>query len=228
MSTSDSSLRQNVSVLNWALPATLVLLAIIYQLAAAQWASNSSSVSQTLGAYILLHILIGPLLVFSAFRLITHWLDEDERSKTQNQDREHQLASIIDTAADAILSTDADGKIVCWNLGAERLFGYAAQEITGHSLSVLLGEGAAVEVETRWLADMVRREGHVDKHETTCRDVLGHRIEVELTLTRLTDERGQSAGMSVVLRDITNRKRHEEENQLLNTRLNAQAAERSR
>jgi PAS domain S-box-containing protein len=205
-----------------------VFLAVLYQLITVYLGQNSRGFPSKASVEVLFHGVIIPLFSFWTLKRISRWLDEYLQIQKDVQSVEHRKASIINTAADAILSADAHSRVECWNTGAERLFGYAAGEITGRPFSVLLGEGAAAEVETRWLVETVQREGYVHKHETMCRDVLGRLIYVELTVTRLSGDRGESSGMSVILRDITSRKRREEVNRRLNTSLNQQAAERSR
>lgn len=134
---------------------------------------------------------------------------------------------ITATSADAILSINADGCIDSWNYGAERLFGFPAADALSHPFSALLGGDSSAEVESRWLIDEVRRTGSVQGHQTTCLDIDGGHIEVQLTATRLGDNSGEPAGMSIIMRDITRRRRREEETQRLNTTLNKQAAERN-
>ena len=66
-------------------------------------------------------------------------------------------------------------------------------------------------MESQWLIEEVRQAGFVRGHETTCHDARGQQVAVELTATHLTDDGGQSIGMSVILRDVTERKRREQE-----------------
>ena len=228
MSTVDNTLRQRINLLNWLLPPGFVFLAVLYQLIAVYVGQNSRGFLSKASVDVLFHFVIIPLISFWTLKSISRWLDEYLQTLKDVQGVEHRQASIIYTAADGILSIDAHCRIECWNTGAELLFGYAAAEIIGRPFAVLFGEGAAAEVEARWLVETVQREGHVRKHETMCRDVLGHLIDVELTTTRLNRDRGESSAMSVILRDITSRKRREEENRRLTASLNKQAAERSR
>lgn len=78
------------------------------------------------------------------------------------------------------------------------------------------------------MTEVVQQAGFIRGHETTCRDAAGVEIDVELTATLLTDEAGNSIGMSVILRDITSRRRRDEEIRRLNLSLNEQVAERTR
>lgn len=96
------------------------------------------------------------------------------------------------------------------------------------SLAKLFGGGEAAQVEFQWLVEEVKQAGFIRGHETTCRDAQGKEVIVELTATHLTDETGQFIGMSVILRDVTERRRREQEIRRLNASLNEQVAERTR
>jgi signal transduction histidine kinase len=98
----------------------------------------------------------------------------------------------------------------------------------GRPLSELFSNGQGASVELQWLQDTVRRAGYIRGHETTCRDFEDRQIIVELTGTDLRNDQGESVGISVILRDITNRKHREAEIQRLNASLNQQVAERTR
>jgi PAS domain S-box-containing protein len=167
-------------------------------------------------------------LTFGAITRIGVWLDEKEHAEKQARASEQRLASVIAASADAILILDPQGHIETSNRGAESLFDYASSQIDGRPLSDLLGDGESAEVEFRWLTDVVRQAGFVRNHETTCRNVQGKQVAVELTASLLTGEAREPLGMSVILRDITDRKHREEEIRKLNASLNEQVAERTR
>jgi PAS domain S-box-containing protein len=209
-------------------PLVLALLALTYQLGPARWIQSHYGDRADFYVDILLYGTLGPLLTFGAITRIGVWLDEKEHAERQARTSEQRLASVIAASADAILILDPQGSIETWNRGAESLFSYAASQIDGCPLSALLGSGGSTEVEFRWLADTVRQAGFVRGHETTCRDASGTEITVELTATLLTGEAREPLGMSVILRDITDRKRREEEIRQLNASLNVQVAERTR
>jgi len=223
MNADDKTLSQRVRLFTWMLPLTLGLSTVLYQIVAARWALSDSSYFVS----IVFHTVAGPLLLFWILKLIGHWIEEHEQVARQCSIREERLASIVDTTVDAVFSADAQGKIEIWNRGAELLFGYTGPEIMGCPFSVLLGKGAAAEVETQWLFETIRQEGFLRKHETTCCDSGGHMIDVDLTAASLNSDRGETAGASFILRDITIRKRREEETRGLNTMLNQQAVERA-
>jgi PAS domain S-box-containing protein len=133
--------------------------------------------------------------VFAAARDIT-----DRRRAEQAVS---QLAAIVESSDDAITSTTLDGIVVSWNAGAERLYGYAAAEIIGRSVSMLLPPERHDEL-TR-LLDRVGR-GESTRHlETTRRAKDGRNVDVSLTVSPTRNAQGQIVGASTIARDITER-----------------------
>lgn len=228
MIASGYTLRQRVAVLRWALPIGFALLAAVYQLGFARWVHDTYGDVAHFGVEVLFYSTVGPLLAYAALTLIGRWLDEKEQAEKQARASERRLASVTTASADAILILDSTGNIESWNRGAELLLGHSAEEMRGQPFSTLFGGSEGSAIEFQWLADTVRQADFVRGHETNCRDAEGREVIVDLTATHLTDETGQSLGMSVILRDITDRKRREEEIRRLNASLNEQVAERTR
>src|SRR4030095_5860241 len=108
-----------------------------------------------------------------------------ERTEEHQQDREALLASIVDSADDAIISTTLDGTILSWNKGAERLYGYTASEAEGRPLPILPPADHPDEV-TRILAGVGRGE-RIEHYETVCVRKDGERIKVTLTISPIKD-----------------------------------------
>ena len=219
-------LRQRVALLRWIIPAALVMITILYEFGPARWLQDN--LHDPVDLEILLYGVLSPLLAFWVLTYIGNWLDKTERAEQQARASDRRLASIMSASADAILVLDAAGRIESWNRGAELLFGYQADEMHGQQFFKLLGRGEAAEVEIRWLTESVRQHGFVRGHETTSRDQAGREIDVELTATHLPGEASPASGMSVILRDITERKRREAEIQRLNASLSEQVAWRTR
>jgi PAS domain S-box-containing protein len=115
------------------------------------------------------------------------------------------LASIVESSDDAIFSADMDGAITSWNGGAERIFGYAAQEVIGHPVSVLYLSGNVDEMPA--ILQRIRSGESVDHYETVRRHKDGSRISVSLTISPIRDEAGLIIGASKIARDITEIKR---------------------
>lgn len=223
----DSTIRQRISNLRWLLPITLAILSVIYQLGPATWVHDHISHQMHYVVEIFFYGLVGPIFVYMAVGQISRWLEEKEHIEYLARAHEQRLVSITTASADAILGLDSNGRIESWNRGAELLFGYSTHEAVGMSLAELFG-GEAAEVESQWLIEEVRQAGFVRGHETTCHDAREQQVVVELTATHLTDDGGQSIGMSIILRDVTERKRREQEIRRLNASLNEQVAERTR
>jgi PAS domain S-box-containing protein len=118
------------------------------------------------------------------------------------------MAALVEASNDAIFSTRLDGTILSWNRGAERLFGYGAEEIEGGSLSLLSPPAQSAELRES-LAGLARGQTLVG-HETTCRRKDGRLVQVSVTISPIRDAPGHVTAGSVVARDITEQKRTEE------------------
>jgi PAS domain S-box-containing protein len=118
-----------------------------------------------------------------------------------------RLASIVEYSDDAIISKTIEGTVTSWNGGAERIFGYTAQELIGQSILRLVAAGA--EDGMVKCLDKVRRGERVNHYEAiwVCKD--GREIPVSVTTSPLRDSSGQIVGVSDISRDITGRKRTE-------------------
>ena len=132
-----------------------------------------------------------------------------------------RLAALVQSSADAIISKNLNGVIQSWNSGAERLFGYTAQEAIGQPVTMLIPPDHADE-EPRIL-ERIRRGERVEHYETIRRCKNGALVAVSLTVSPILDENGQVLGASKIARDITDRKRAEQERQDLEKRERALA-----
>jgi PAS domain S-box-containing protein len=119
------------------------------------------------------------------------------------------LAAIVESSDDAIVSKDLNGVIMSWNKGAEKLLGYAAEEVIGRSIMILIPPDRLDE-ETRVL-ESIRRGEKIDHFETVRRRKDGSLVEVSLTVSPVRNKKGRIIGASKIARDITERKRAEEE-----------------
>jgi two-component system, chemotaxis family, CheB/CheR fusion protein len=124
-----------------------------------------------------------------------------------------RLISIIESSDDAIVSKDLDGVITSWNRGAERVFGYTAEEVIGKPVTILIPlEQMDEEPE---ILGRIRRGERVDHYETVRRRKDGTLIDISLTVSPLKDANGKVIGASKIARDITESKRAQEQQQLL-------------
>jgi len=129
-----------------------------------------------------------------------------------------RLAALVEDSDDAILSKTLDGIITTWNSGAERLFGYTEEEIVGKLVTVLIPD-ERIDEEPAILA-RIRRGQRVEPYETIRRRKDGSLVEVSLCISPITDERGRVIAASKIARDITERKRVDEQRHLLLREMN--------
>jgi PAS domain S-box-containing protein len=135
--------------------------------------------------------------------------DRSEGSIIQERSRDllspelasYWLAALIESADDAIISKTLDGVITSWNKGAERIFGYLAEEVIGKSITILIPENLLDE-EPAILARL--RDGHrVEHYETVRVRKDGRLVDISLTVSPIKDPQGRVLGASKIARDIT-------------------------
>src|SRR5262249_37099224 len=129
-----------------------------------------------------------------------------------------QLAAIVASSDDAIISKTIEGRVTSWNAGATRIFGYEPDEMIGQPILRLIPPELHDE-ETTILAKL-RRGEYVQHYETIRVAKDGRRVDISLTVSPLRDESGRVVGASKIARDITDRKRAEKLQRLLNDELN--------
>jgi PAS domain S-box-containing protein len=136
---------------------------------------------------------------------------ELERENLRQLHSARLLASIVESSEDAIISKSLDGTIQTWNAGAERLFGYRAEEAIGRHISLIIPEDRLSE-EDRIIASMTAGE-RIEHFETERLHRDGRRLQVSLRLSPVKDDNGAVVGASKIARDITARKLVESERQ---------------
>jgi len=119
-----------------------------------------------------------------------------------------RLAAIIESSEDAIISKTLEGVIQTWNAGAERLFGYRAEEAVGRSITLIVPP-ERLDEEKDILARLSRGE-RIDHFETVRMTKDGGRVDISLTVSPIRDAGGRIVGASKVARDVTERRREEE------------------
>jgi diguanylate cyclase (GGDEF)-like protein/PAS domain S-box-containing protein len=140
------------------------------------------------------------ILVFSAIRDITG------RRRTEEGIR--RLASIVACSDDAILGKTIEGIITSWNGGAERIYGYSAKEAIGKSVTMLAPTDRTDEVPA--VLEHLKRGETVRRLETVHLRRDGKEIHIELTVSPIRDAQERIVGASTIGRDISERKRAEE------------------
>jgi PAS domain S-box-containing protein len=119
-----------------------------------------------------------------------------------------RLAIIVESSDDAIIGEDMDGIITDWNKGAERLYGYSANEVVGKSISLLVPADRAGDCAE--IMEALRRGNLVKHYETVHEKQDGTRIQVSLTVSPIRDAEGRIVGASAIGRDISESKRAED------------------
>jgi PAS domain S-box-containing protein len=117
------------------------------------------------------------------------------------------LGAIVDSSEDAIVSKSLDGVITTWNAGAERLFGYPANEAIGKHISLIIPENRRNE-ETAILEEISRGQ-RIEHFDTVRRRKDGSTFDISLTISPVRDAAGKVIGASKIARDISQRKRIE-------------------
>jgi PAS domain S-box-containing protein len=126
------------------------------------------------------------------------------------------LSAIVQSSDDAIIGKDLTGKVVSWNSGAERMFGYTAAEMVGYSIERLVAPDRPDE-ERRILENAKRGETRL--YETVRIRKNGSPVDLSLAVSPIRDAHGDIVGVSSIARDITERKRAEEQILRLNAEL---------
>ncbi|MDG6256860.1 MAG: PAS domain S-box protein [Methanomicrobiaceae archaeon] len=136
-------------------------------------------------------------------------------TREKEAERGHlRLAAIAESTSDAIYTITPEGIIATWNRGAERIYGYAAEEVVGRHVSVV----APPELENEGITLMakVKHGAIVEQYETYRYRKGGQKIHIALTLSTLIDAEGDFLGFSGISRDITERKQYEQRIEHLN------------
>ena len=135
--------------------------------------------------------------------------ENDKLERRRGEEIAQRLAAIVQSSEDAIVGKDLNGIINSWNDSAERLFGYTAEEAIGKPITILIPEERLQEE-----ADILRclRSGqHVEHFETVRRRKNGTPIEISVAISPVKNSAGEVIGASKTARDITERKRRDEQ-----------------
>jgi PAS domain S-box-containing protein len=132
----------------------------------------------------------------------------DITDRRRSEELVSHLAAIVQASDYAIIGKSVDGTILSWNPGAERLYGYKAEEVIGRPMALLVPPDRTGEF-ARMMKGL-RHGKHIEHYETTRLHKDGHRIEISLTISPVKDSKGVVTGASVIARDITRQKLVEE------------------
>src|SRR6202453_2596797 len=135
-------------------------------------------------------------------------LRKSEEGTRESAKRLGELAAIVASSDDVILSKDLNGTITSWNDAATRVFGYSAEEMIGSSILKLIPEHLHSDEKT--ILESIRAGRRVEHFETARLTKSGQLVDVSVTISPVRDEQGQVIGASKILRDISGRKRIEQ------------------
>lgn len=138
----------------------------------------------------------GQRLVVAAVR------DETDRQETIAAQAE--LATIVRSSLDAIISTTLEGHITNWNPAAEHLFGYSRDQVLGEHIAMLAPDQESIVLEE--LLDHTYQGSHRSSRDTKWRHRQGHEVDVAVSISPMKDQGGALLGFSAVVRDITEQK----------------------
>jgi PAS domain S-box-containing protein len=135
-------------------------------------------------------------------------IKRDLRQIRRGLETSAQLAAIVESSDDAILSKSLDGTVRTWNAAAERMYGYRQDEMVGDSIYRIVPDH--LQTEEQQILERVSRGEHVAHYETLRQRKDGRLMDVSLTLSPIRDPSGLIVGASSIQRDITQRKRMEQ------------------
>lgn len=125
--------------------------------------------------------------------------------RQREQENQLRLAAIVESSDDAIVSKTLNGIITSWNLAAQRMFGYTAQEAVGQHIFLIIPPERRAEEDM--ILSKLRKGEHIDHFETVRMRKDGTRLDVSLSISPLKNKEGQIIGASKIARDITESKR---------------------
>ena len=144
--------------------------------------------------------------------------DVTERKRIEADLRESEqqlrwLASLVQSSDDAIVGKNLDSIITSWNKGAERVFGYTAEEAVGQPITIVIPQDR--QDEERTILTRIRRGERIEHFETVRQRKHGSLIWVSLTISPVKNAEGKIVGASKIARDITEQKRTSDQNTTL-------------
>jgi PAS domain S-box-containing protein len=161
------------------------------------------------GTFITVSLSVSPIKDDSGHIVAASTIARDITDRSDLADIRNFLASIVDSSDDAILSKDLDGFILSWNDAAQRLYGYTAEEAIGRCVSLISPPEMPDEIPS--IMERLRKGERISHYETTRVKKNGETCYISLTVSPIKDARGKVIAASAIARDITARKRNEEE-----------------
>ncbi|MFQ5409295.1 MAG: histidine kinase [Anaerolineales bacterium] len=192
-------LSERIRWLRYFLPPALAVVVVIYQLGVARTLAETYGHAIHYTVEIAFYSLTGPAVSWLTLVWVERGVREREVLERQVRARTQQLAGLTAASADAIFSLDSAGRIASWNAGAQRMLGYAEDEVVGRGLDELLPAAAE-------LARRLAVEGVVQDFETLARTSDGQTVTVDLSQTRMPEAADGSPISLIIMRDVTARR----------------------
>ncbi len=144
--------------------------------------------------------------VFADDGRVSQWIGvcADITDRKRAREARAWLAALVESTDDAIVTKDLCGVIQSWNAGAQRLFGYGMEEVSGHPITMLIPP--ELQHEEEHIQQRLATGEPIDHFETVRLAKDGRRITVSLTVSPIKDSQGKIIGASKIVRDITERK----------------------
>src|SRR5688572_19896961 len=111
------------------------------------------------------------------------------------------LEAIFESSDDAIIAATAEGIILIWNKGAEKLYGYTEQEVLGQHISIIAPEGHKKDIEL--VIQKVIHDSYLHHYRTVRRHKDGHLISVSVSASPVKNHKGEIIAVSAITRDLT-------------------------
>lgn len=155
------------------------------------------------------YMAVRAIPVFKPNGQFRQWIGtiNDITEKKMTDSEISRLAAIVTSSEDAIISKNFDGKILSWNKGAEKIFGYTTKEAIGQKIGMLFPD-ELISQETE-IIDVIKRGQAINNKEAVRLRKDGTEVEVSLTISPIKDSNGDIIGISKIARDITLQKQVE-------------------
>lgn len=164
---------------------------------------NKTKNGNIINERLLISPIIDPSGKLIGFLGIHNDLTEQKKLENELARVSAYMAAILDDSTDAIIGLDCDFNIRSWNKGAEKIYGYKAEEIIGKNFSVLVPPDLIKSGELDFLNEEFRKKGFIRNYETERLTKDGRRITIEMTRTLVKDSGGNIIGSSAIVRDVT-------------------------
>ncbi len=161
------------------------------------------------GRILTVSLTVSPIRDASGTVIAASKIARDITEQKRANELQARMAAIVESSDDAILSKDLDGYIQSWNRGAQRIFGYTADEVIGKHISMLAAPESIDEIPE--ILARLRRGERVDHYQTKRKTKDGRTLTVSLTISPVQDASGKIVGISKVARDVTDLVRSAEE-----------------